>query len=64
MLDETIDAQTLPVGACASINPQPEKAIGFTEQAPHPIVSNLSIAYSANTMQSMPMTKMCVSFYH
>src|SRR5690606_12865544 len=30
MLDETIDAQSSPVGACASIHPQPEKAIGFT----------------------------------
>ena len=36
MLDETIDAQASPVGACASIHPQPEKAIGFTEQAPTP----------------------------
>ncbi len=36
MLDETIDAQPSPVGACASIHPQPEKAIGFTEQAPTP----------------------------
>ncbi|MGA4742293.1 hypothetical protein JW980_01655 [Acinetobacter johnsonii] len=36
MLDETIDAQSSPVGACASIHPQPEKAIGFTERAPTP----------------------------
>jgi hypothetical protein len=36
MLDETIDAQASPVGACASIHPQPEKAIGFTERAPTP----------------------------
>lgn len=35
-LDETIDAQPSPVGACASIHPQPEKAFGFTEQAPMP----------------------------
>ncbi|MDR7655221.1 hypothetical protein [Acinetobacter junii] len=36
MLDETIDAQSSPVGACASIHAQPEKAIGFTERAPTP----------------------------
>ncbi|RZG88407.1 hypothetical protein EXE10_02405 [Acinetobacter sp. WCHAc060033] len=36
LLDETIDAQASPVGACASIHPQPEKAIGFTERAPTP----------------------------
>lgn len=36
MLDETIDAQSSPVGACASIHPQPETAIGFTERAPTP----------------------------
>ncbi|WP_336163017.1 hypothetical protein [Acinetobacter ursingii] len=36
MLDETIDAQPSPVGACASIHAQPEKAIGFTERAPTP----------------------------
>lgn len=36
MLDETINAQSSPVGACASIHPQPEKAIGFTERAPTP----------------------------
>jgi len=36
MLDETVEAQASPVGACASIHPQPEKAIGFTEQAPTP----------------------------
>ena len=35
-LDETVEAQALPVGACASIHPQPEKALGFTEQAPTP----------------------------
>lgn len=36
MLEETINAQSSPVGACASIHPQPEKAIGFTERAPTP----------------------------
>ena len=36
MLDETIDAQASPIGACASIHPQPEKATGFTAQAPTP----------------------------
>lgn len=36
MLDATVEAQASPVGACASIHPQPEKAIGFTEQAPTP----------------------------
>lgn len=36
MLDETLEAQASPVGACASIHPQPEKAIGFTERAPTP----------------------------
>src|SRR5690606_17903063 len=30
------EAQASPIGACASIHPQPEKAIGFTEQAPTP----------------------------
>jgi hypothetical protein len=59
MLDETIDAQASPVGACASIHPQPEKAIGLLNEPLHPIVNNLSIAYSANTMQSTLMTKMC-----
>jgi hypothetical protein len=62
MLDETVDAQPY-LSVHVTAMPQPEKAIGFTEQAPHPTVSNLSIVYSANTMQSMPM-KMCVSFYH
>jgi len=36
MLEETVEAQASPVGACASIHPQPEKALGFTEQAPTP----------------------------
>lgn len=36
MLDATVEAQASPIGACASIHPQPEKAIGFTEQAPTP----------------------------
>ncbi|HAK17108.1 MAG TPA: hypothetical protein DCM65_12860 [Acinetobacter junii] len=35
-LDETVDVQTLPVGACTTAVPQPEKALGFTEQAPTP----------------------------
>lgn len=35
-LDETVNAQALPVGACAAINPLPEKALGFTENAPSP----------------------------
>lgn len=35
-LDETVDVQTLPVGACITAAPQPEKALGFTEQAPTP----------------------------
>ena len=36
MLDETVDVQTLPVGACVTATPQPEKALGFTAQAPSP----------------------------
>ena len=32
----TVDTQSLPVGACSTASPQPEKAIGFTEQAPVP----------------------------
>ena len=36
MLDETVDVQTLPVGACTTVALQPEKALGFTEQAPTP----------------------------
>ncbi|MEC8123807.1 MAG: hypothetical protein VX125_08180 [Pseudomonadota bacterium] len=36
MIDETVEAQASPVGACASIHLQPEKALGFTEQAPTP----------------------------
>src|SRR5690606_25185923 len=36
MLDETVDVQTLPVGACVTATPQPEKAMGFTVQAPTP----------------------------
>ena len=35
-LDEHIDVQTLPVGACVTATPQPEKALGFTAQAPTP----------------------------
>ena len=36
MLDETVEAQTLPVGACTTMILQPEKAMGFTTQAPAP----------------------------
>ena len=36
MLDETVDVQTLPVGACTTISLQPEKAAGFNAQAPTP----------------------------
>lgn len=36
MLDETVNVQTLPVGACMTTNLQPEKALGFTEHAPTP----------------------------
>lgn len=35
-LDEIVDVQILPVGACITVAPHPEKAIGFTEQAPVP----------------------------
>lgn len=35
-LDETVDVQTLPVGACTTTSLQPEKATGFTAQAPAP----------------------------
>lgn len=35
-LDETVDVQALPVGACITVAPHPEKALGFTEQAPKP----------------------------
>ncbi len=35
-LDETVDVQTLPVGACTTTNLQPEKTLGFTKQAPAP----------------------------
>jgi len=35
-LDETVDAEILPVGACITATPQPEKAHGFTAQAPTP----------------------------
>ena len=35
-LDEPVDVQTLPVGACVTVTPQPEKALGFTAQAPTP----------------------------
>ena len=36
VIDVTADTQALPVGACVTANPQPEKALGFTEQAPLP----------------------------
>ena len=35
-IDMTTDTQVLPVGVCATANPQPEKALGFTERAPMP----------------------------
>lgn len=35
-LDESVDVQTLPVGVCVTATPQPEKALGFTAQAPTP----------------------------
>lgn len=35
-IDVNADAQSLPVGACSIAMPQPEKALGFTEQAPTP----------------------------
>ena len=35
-LEVNVDAQSLPVGACSIVSPQPKKAIGFTEQAPMP----------------------------
>ena len=35
-LDEAVGIQSLPVGACTTTNLQPEKALGFTEQAPTP----------------------------
>lgn len=35
-LDEAVDVQTLPVGACVTATPQPKKALGFTAQAPSP----------------------------
>lgn len=35
-IDVTVDTQSLPVGNCSTASPQPEKAIGFTEQAPVP----------------------------
>lgn len=35
-LDEPVDVQTLPVGACVTATAQPEKALGFTEKAPTP----------------------------
>ncbi len=38
-LDETVDAQPLPVGACTTSAPQPEKATRFTGQAPTPQLS-------------------------
>ncbi|MEB3767279.1 hypothetical protein [Acinetobacter sp. MD2] len=36
ILDEAADAQISPVGACVTATPQPEKALGFTSQAPSP----------------------------
>lgn len=36
IIDVTVDTHSLPVGACSTVSPQPEKAIGFTEQAPIP----------------------------
>ncbi|QOW50818.1 hypothetical protein G0029_14125 [Acinetobacter sp. YH12138] len=36
MLDETVETQASPVGACTTTNLQPEKAMGFTPQAPTP----------------------------
>lgn len=35
-IDQPVDVQTLPVGACVTATPQPEKALGFTAQAPTP----------------------------
>ena len=35
-IDVSVDTQSLPVGVCTTTNPQPEKALGFTEQAPTP----------------------------
>lgn len=35
-LEVAIDTQVLPVGICSTASLQPEKAIGFTEQAPTP----------------------------
>jgi len=35
-LDEAVGTQSLPVGTCTTTNLQPEKALGFTEQAPTP----------------------------
>jgi hypothetical protein len=35
-IDVAVDTHSLPVGACSTISPQPEKALGFTEQAPVP----------------------------
>jgi len=35
-LDETVDVQTLPVGACITAAPHPEKALGFTKKATTP----------------------------
>ena len=35
-LEVVVDTQVLPVGICSTASLQPEKAIGFTEQAPTP----------------------------
>lgn len=35
-LEVAVDTQVLPVGICSTASLQPEKAIGFTEQAPTP----------------------------
>jgi len=35
-LEVAVDTQVLPVGVCSTASLQPEKAIGFTEQAPTP----------------------------
>lgn len=36
VLEVNVDAHTLPVGACTITMPQPEKALGFTKEAPTP----------------------------
>ena len=35
-IDVTVDTHSLPVGICSTASLQPEKALGFTEQAPVP----------------------------